>query len=132
MAYSYTIDKKNRVARVKVTGHDTVFINKARIAAITKDPDWKPGYNVLVDFRGTYKFDLSVPDIEELATLHRELEDVIGNGRLAVVAPDDVVYGVSRMWETVTEGHTFMTTYIFRNLRDAEEWLGIPPSGDGD
>ncbi len=128
MAYSYNIDKQNHLVRVTVTGHDTVLVNKARIEQIVSDPDWESGYDVLVDFRGTYRFDLSVPDIEELAALHESLGEAIGNGMLAVVAPSDVVYGVSRMWETVTESHTFMTTNIFRTMREAEEWLGLSHS----
>jgi hypothetical protein len=126
MAYSYTINKQDRAVRVTVTGHDTVLLNKARIQAITSDPDWEPGYNVLVDFRSTHTFDLSMPDIEELAALHESLESIIGDGKLAVVASTDVVYGISRMWETVTESHTLLTTNVFRDLREAEDWLGIP------
>jgi hypothetical protein len=98
---------------------------KARIEDITSDPDWKPRYNILVDLRETDKFDLSVTDIEELASLHESLRSVIGDGKLAVVALSDAVYGVSRMWETVTEGHTFKAINVFRDLREAEDWLGI-------
>ena len=128
MPYSYSIDEQHRVVRVRVTGHDTLLVNKARIQESTSDPYWKPGYNVLVDLRETYKLDFSVPDIEELAALHELLGTTIGDGKLAVVASSDVVYGVSRMWEIVTESHTFMTTNVFRDLEEAEDWLGIPHS----
>ena len=125
MAYSYTFDKKHRTVHVKVTGHDTAFLNRDRIKRITSDPRWQSGYNVLVDFIDTEKIDLSMPDAEDLAALHESLGPVIGNGKLAVVAPGDMVYGISRMWETVTETHTLMTTNIFRTVKEAEEWLGI-------
>jgi len=126
MAYTYEVDPAHNLVRIKVSGQDTVFLNKKRIETIVKDPLWKPGYNVLVDFRDTAQYDLSSPDVEELAALHGSLGDRIGNGKLAVVASSDIVYGVSRMWKTVTEGHTFMTTSIFRTIKEAEEWLGVP------
>jgi hypothetical protein len=52
---------------------------------------------------------------------------------VAIVAPGDLAFGVSRMWEAFAEV-THWCTHVFRSRAEAEPWLrpwieGRPPAG---
>lgn len=47
-----------------------------------------------------------------------------GMHKLAVVADDNVAYGMSRMYQTLDEPN-IRSVGVFRRMEEAEEWLGI-------
>jgi len=47
-----------------------------------------------------------------------------GMHKLAVVAEENVAYGMSRMYQTLGEPN-IRSVGVFRHYKDAEEWLGI-------
>jgi hypothetical protein len=52
------------------------------------------------------------------------------SARIAVVAPQSVVYGLARMFEAYGAGPGAGALAIFSTAREASEWLGItPPEG---
>jgi hypothetical protein len=51
-------------------------------------------------------------------------------GHLAVVAERDVLFGMSRVFEALTESH-FASARVFRRRDEAEAWLGERPVDSG-
>jgi hypothetical protein len=47
-----------------------------------------------------------------------------GMHKLAIVAEENVAYGMSRMYQTLGEPN-IRSVGVFRNYKDGEEWLGI-------
>jgi hypothetical protein len=47
-----------------------------------------------------------------------------GMHKLAIVADENVAYGMSRMYQTLGEPD-IRSVGVFRNYKDAAEWLGI-------
>ncbi|MDD2271384.1 MAG: hypothetical protein PHP95_11815 [Desulfuromonadaceae bacterium] len=46
------------------------------------------------------------------------------NAKVAIVAPSDLVFGLSRMYETFSEVNSMpQNIYVFRNQADADKWL---------
>ncbi len=87
---------------------------------------FEPGLDHLLDLRDVTLFDLSVDEVREISRVR-----VFGeSSRLAVVAPTDVAFGLSRMYEAF--GELGEERYrVFRDIEDAEGWLSGCPSGRG-
>jgi len=45
--------------------------------------------------------------------------------KTAIVAPEDLSYGLSKLYESYSE-HSPETIMVFREAKDALEWLGVP------
>jgi len=89
---------------------------------LAKDPRRLESPDVLLDLSGLQ----SPPRAPEL----RVVADRIGFdpgfnfGRCAVVAPEDVVFGIARMFEVYTRRY-FRETVVFRDLESAERWVSV-------
>lgn len=127
MAYTYVIDSEAGLVRITVTGRDTAADNARRIREIANDLAWSPGMDVLLDFTGAAEIDIAPAEMDAIAKMKVGIDALIGDGRLAIVADRDLIYGMSRMYEALAEGKISMKIRVFRDLREAEEWLGTGP-----
>ena len=66
----------------------------------------------------------SINDIERIAYQDRQNEPLFDKSKCAVVAKEDLTYGLSRMWEAMSAG-TRLTTEVFRDINDAVHWLSM-------
>jgi hypothetical protein len=48
--------------------------------------------------------------------------ELIPEGLVAIVAPNDILYGLSRMWETLAD-RSALTTRVMRTRAEAVAWL---------
>jgi hypothetical protein len=49
--------------------------------------------------------------------------------KLAIVAPQDLTFGMARMYQLFTERDAHQVG-VFRTVTEAEAWLGIAPTAD--
>jgi len=124
MAYTYVIDREAGLVRITVTGRDTAADNERRIREIANDLAWSPGMDVLLDFTGATEVDVAPAEMEAIAMMQAGIDALIGDGSLAIVAGRDLIYGLSRMYETIAEAKVSIKIRVFRDLREGEEWLG--------
>jgi hypothetical protein len=85
------------------------------------DPELPERLDVLLDLADV----TSVPEREQLrevAAAIEELKSTVEWGACAVVARQDVLFGMSRMFETFADG-SFARTHVFRERHEAERWL---------
>ena len=67
----------------------------------------------------------TVPDTRQLENVVREvdrLQSRVRWGSMAIVATNDAMFGMSRMFEAFTDG-MFSRTQVFRSREEAEAWL---------
>lgn len=67
----------------------------------------------------------SAPDAAQIQRVAAEIRRLLGKiswGSCAIVAPSDLVFGVSRILEVRAE-ESFIATQVFRELAAAEDWL---------
>lgn len=124
MCHFITIDKEQRLARVTATGKVNVLELRGIYVELIEHKDWQPGFNILCDYREIEDFDVSTRDIDEISEWQTSIDTKIGNGKCAVVASRDSVFGMSRMWEMISTERS-QRICVFRELEDAESWLGI-------
>ena len=124
MCHFITIDKEQKLARVYASGKVNVRELRDIFSELIKHRDWQPGFDMLCDYREIEDFDVSTRDIDEISEWQTSIDKMIGNGKCAVVASRDSVFGMSRMWEMISAERS-QHICIFRELDTAESWLGI-------
>lgn len=124
MTVASRIDKQSNTIIRTVTGALTVADLVAAFEASLSDPDFKKDMHVI--------WDLSEADISQIpsAKLLDAVEyigahaDTRGTAyRIAIVAPADINFAVSRMFEGYGSGMLPLAINVFRNRERAFEWI---------
>ena len=76
----------------------------------------------LVDFSATEHLDSNLEDIRRSAEIDAVAANQNPNFVIAVVGPDDLTFGISRMWQAVVP-NSDLRTRVFRSIPDAERWI---------
>lgn len=92
---------------------------KAHRARLAADPDFDPSHSQLLDFTHVTQFDLTSADLRQLA----EEDPFSRNSRRAFLVPNDLSYGLGRMYEIFREAGGEHGIRIFRNLEEALDWV---------
>jgi hypothetical protein len=122
MPILYRIVSDKKVAYIKASGKitvDEIMIEGARMFAET---EWENGFNVLCDYREATEFEPIKEDIQRISDQDKAHEPLFDKSKCAIVATSDLVFGLSRMWEILSH-NTNLTTNVFRDIREAIDWL---------
>ena len=104
-----------------VTGEDIISSNKQIFSSEEKMIKNKYG---LIDYSSVTKLEVSKSEVEIIASQDKKASEYISDGVVAVVAKDDLAYGVTRMWEIIVECTGIQwETMVFRAREDAEAWI---------
>ncbi len=84
------------------------------------DPDFVPSYDGIFD---NTRLEHHYTSEEMRMLAERRMEKNPSNGRLAVISPDDVVFGMSRMHQLISEDNSPVQINVFRDAESALKWL---------
>lgn len=122
MPVSHQIDRaKRRVAVIgtgRLTGEELIT-GRAELAA---DPGFEPSFAQLIDLTGVTEVGITTDDIFFLASGHI----FAAGSRRALVAPRPVLFGLSRMFQSLSPGNVAEGIRVFTDLAAAEAWLDEP------
>jgi hypothetical protein len=125
MSTSFTID--THLGVIFTTCRDKVTDSEVQnyLHAVAQDPAYSPVFKHLIDCTPVTSFDVSA-DLTR-AVAGRKLFS--SRSQCAIVAPQDYIFGMARMFELQHGG----AVQVFRNIVEAQKWLGIdqpayPPS----
>jgi hypothetical protein len=119
MAISIEIDEPSGVAVISCSG--VLRLEDARWAAeeLWSTPDW-PGRAAVWEFRAA-QFDLSPPEVRQIAAFILANQREEPPARVAFVTPRDVDFGMSRMFEIFRDDPR--TSFrVFRDFDEAIIW----------
>jgi hypothetical protein len=126
MSIDYTYDEDNNILYTRFFG---VVINKDlkdQADALGADPRIKPGVRELVDLSGIEEIQASPTALErniQIDNIHRVK---LAGMRTAIVATTDLLYGFSRMYQSLAEVKDSPATIeVFRTEKEARRWLGL-------
>jgi hypothetical protein len=92
------------------------------------DRRWVPGFNEVTDLR---RADLRAVTADGLRGVRLLVSESVagftGTFRTAVLAPTDLGFGLSRMYELMSDEST-ESVRVCRDAQDAAAWVGIPVS----
>ena len=87
---------------------------------LRSDPDFSQSHDAVLDNSQTQGA-FSRNDIEKLSALR--VDKSKPSGKLAIIAPADITFGVSRMHAMLTESEIPYNIYVFRDAFSALKWL---------
>lgn len=108
---------------ITAMGAITVTDLKELVRRLTDHPDFRNNINQLMDIsQGTLM--LSTQELKLVAHTFHAAEKLLGDHRkLAVVAPSDIDFGLSRMYESFFPAGPEVKIEVFRSLEKARDWL---------
>lgn len=121
MGASYRLDADRRLVLTTLAGVVTEDDLDGLENTMSKDPAFDPTWPVLVNATHLDPAAISAEGLRYRAAQVRPLHH-----RVAVVAPADVVFGLARMFQMLTEGNGNQIE-VFRTPREALAWLGVEP-----
>lgn len=124
MPIVYSIDPSHN--RVTLTYSGTITDRELfeTFDRLYRDPAHRVGMDELSDLRAVHNVTVTSVGLQALADqTSRNLDHAHQGWRVAVVAPQDVVFGLARMYGLFREDSPELVR-VFRDLRSAEEWLG--------
>jgi hypothetical protein len=125
ITFSFEIAKRTRVARFVGAITDRELIDA--FDRLLHDPAYDASLNDLVDLREVTHMGVTSAGLHRLIALYDERGPAVLNTRNAFVAPTDVLYGVSRMFQTMRGEAPPAEIEVFRTLDEAESWIAGHP-----
>ena len=123
MCHRIKIDKDIKLAQIRARGRVNVLELKDIFLETVEHEDWQSGFNMLCDYSNIENFDVSTKDIDDITEWQVSIDKLIGNARCAVIASNDSVYGMSRMWEILSSERS-QQICVFHQMNGAINWLG--------
>ena len=126
MPIDYAVDDVLRIVRVTATGIVDPDQELTLLERILADPRRRPGFGWLCDFRERSPA-ASAEHVRDVARVFLEHRAALGPSRMAALISRDVGHGLARMFDALVDDA--LEVAIFRDLAEAEAWLGAPPRG---
>jgi hypothetical protein len=93
--------------------------------ALYEENRFDKSFNALVDLRQTESTVRSAEALTEFAEfIHEQYTNITSRPKVAVVAPEDISFGLARMYE-VFSGDVPWEFLVFREVDSALAWLGV-------
>ena len=120
MPVNVRVDRSQKLVVTTYSGHVTDKDVAHQIAQVERNAPYDGDYRAITDFTNVTQFEISSDQIRLVAESKSPLE----NARRVIVAPTDVAYGTSRMFQMLS-GKTRPNITVVRTLSEAYEALGI-------
>jgi hypothetical protein len=120
---SYIIQPDSRPVRIQVDPADTPVEVSVLMAELASDPALAPGMRLLVDAR-EWSGHWQPRQLDDVVPAFRQLTRSRVRA-IAIVAGEDVAYGMSRMLAVYLET-AGLNAAVYRTLPEAEHWLAEP------
>jgi len=125
MAITHTLYKKEKIVFSTLSGIITDSLLLESYAALYTSKDWLPGLDEVVDLSHADMTAVSADGMQRLAALTMShTKSKCESFRTALIAPDDLIFGLSRLYEGVSE-ESPEQVMVFRNLSQACDWIGV-------
>jgi hypothetical protein len=118
----YEYDPATRIVRIEISGEvrEAELVDFAQ--KLASDESFAPGHRELVDLRELRHTEVTGPARRLVAGIFARTDRHADRTRVAVCAPDDLAFGLSRMYEAFRES-SGLQLRVFRTLGEAERWL---------
>jgi len=123
MDFEISFRKETGYFIIKTSGDTTPDDVEASLIQVLTSPDWSKGKNILFDNRLENLNKLSSDDVQKISLKFTQFNKKLANSRIALVMPEDVAFGLARMWENYTETTATFRTNVFRSIDNALKWI---------
>jgi hypothetical protein len=119
MPFFYKIDKERKLVMSTAAGELTKDEVRSLQDQLRKDPDFDPNFSQLSDLTHVTAMNITGAEMQELA----ERTAFSPKARRAVIASNDLPFGLARMFEQIREAKGDLGIRVFRKLEDALDWV---------
>jgi hypothetical protein len=119
--FSYDRARRRRTATFKGRINDAFLVSSYR--TLVADPRYDAGADDLVDLRAVTQLDVTQAGLFSLMGMFAEIDRLGIPTKLAIIAPADHIYGVSRMYQLLRGDDVPEEVRVFRDEAAANEWL---------
>ena len=126
MPLEYEIDRERRLVRVTASGVITPDLLFGYQKDVWSDPA-VAGFDELVDMSRVERVEVASPsNVSALAGYSAKMDGDVQSTKLAIVAADDLLFGLGRMYQAYREMKpgSSKEVAVFRTMPDALAWLG--------
>ncbi|MBW2446411.1 MAG: hypothetical protein JRG83_10830 [Deltaproteobacteria bacterium] len=126
----HEIDESRNLVVARVSGSVDSETLLAHLTRIKEDVRLRPGYRSWFDLTDAEPGDVGGEFVRRAADIARRFDERTGPVRVAVLAPDDLTFGLARMYSLLV-GSLQREVRVFRSAADARAWLCVAdPEGD--
>lgn len=122
---SYTIYDPPGIIVARMRGRITLKELLQHQDELLEDPLFRNNLDKIVDMSLVESLDLHLEDEHQL--VNYKMAKGIRERRMAFIAKDDLHFGMSRMYQIVSED-VHQDVHVVRNLEEALAWLNINPN----
>ena len=123
MKHKLIVNTEDRLFTIITEGDGDVEGIKKFLIDITSHPEWKLGYNILLDHRKLKIDQITVDGIQHVSSYVKSISSKLGNGKMALVMKREIDFGITRAWEITTEAEVDIKICVFREIERAIAWL---------
>lgn len=124
MPMSYVIEASKNLVLTSASGVLTDDDVMAHRKALTADAKFNAKMREISDIRQVTDCQVTPAGVRIMVAFDTQMVASGGMHQLAVIAEENVAYGMSRMYQTLGEPN-IRTVGVFRTYEDAATWLGI-------
>lgn len=124
MPVHVSVDRNRKLVVSTYSGDVTDADVVRQVSEIRQQAPYGPAYRVITDFTQVTQFNISSGEIRSVA----DSESPLAQARRVMVAPSDVAYGTSRMFQSLAL-RTRPNITVVRTLAEAYAALGIDGVG---
>jgi hypothetical protein len=124
MTVQYQIDRSIRLLTTRAFAEVTIDEVLEHFDELSADPAYEPELDVLLDLVDCK----TLPDADQVRSAAQRVTADLSSlrfGRLAIVLVSDALFGMLRMFHTLSEV-AFSDAQIFKDRDQALQWLGEP------
>ena len=126
MPISYEIDTDANCVFMNYSGIATDDELVECVVKLRADPRLKSGMPALVDMRDVTSMKITTAGIRRMLAITRPSNEARGDARTAVVAVEDLSFGVARVAALIAESQGATPKIeVFRDMASARKWLGM-------
>jgi len=126
MAFDFYIDAKLGVVFSKADGVFDRTVALGHMDQLSRHPDFRPEFHQLADFRMVTQFAMTAEDVRQLA----KRAIFSASSKRAFVVSSDLQFGLARMFRAHREMNGEEGIMIFREMREALDWLSLSAEPD--
>ncbi|MCL7486910.1 MAG: hypothetical protein M8357_01890 [Desulfobulbaceae bacterium] len=90
---------------------------------IINHPQWKPDTDILWDAQQCIFDHLDSEDLNSIGTMTLKYKEKRGRGKAAWVVAREIDFGVSRMFDILSEGKVAFHFRVFKNMQNARQFF---------
>lgn len=119
----FTYDRSRRLRTALFSGDVNDFVMLGAYHELVAHPNYDAGADDLVDLSGVSRLSATPAGFISVMALFADIDRLGIPTRLAILAPSDAVFGVSRMYQMLRGDEVPEEVQVFRDRAEAMRWL---------